>query len=295
MLYRENEDIVRSEAILTLSKIYDHRKIPSKYKNTLFSTLNYCVVGDHHWEVKVNALCFWRMEFNRQLNNQGMIDGSFPTVTFSKEHKKIVTLTRREVRLRVAKVLAEVQQYGYYGIILKCLQEEYSKEVLSLIVTGIKAMNDKLNEYDFEIILNDIEALTQPINSPNSNPSSTIEEPMSVEPEVVEAELNVNAEQTDDIIESILNAQDVQLLESAFRNQMHIDNEDTSKRHIDEFYYKQFAVSVREWKQEISKFDLDKLVKQQEEWFDCNDNLVCLLDDILNAIKRDDNMISDCY
>ncbi|XP_023169547.2 uncharacterized protein LOC111598508 [Drosophila hydei] len=295
VLYRENEDIVRSEAILTLCKIYDHRKIPSKYKNTLFSTLNYCVVGDHHWEVKVNALCFWRMEFNRQLNNQGMIDGAFPTVTFSKEHKKIVTLTTREIKLRVAKVLAEVQQYGYYGIILKCLHEEYAKEVLNIIVTGIKAMNDKLNEYDFEIILNDIETLTQPVSTASSNASLTIEEPMSIEPSVDEAELSANADQADDIIESILNAQDMQLLENTFKKQMHFDNVDTSKRHIDEFYYKQFAVSVREWKQEISKFDLDKLVKQQEEWFDCTDNLVCLLDDILNAIKRDDNMISDCY
>ncbi|XP_064535581.1 uncharacterized protein LOC135426436 [Drosophila montana] len=293
VLYRENDDIVRAEAILTLSKIYDHRKIPSKYKNTLFSTLNYCVVGDHHWEVKVNALCFWRMEFNRQFNNQGMIDGAFPTVTFSKEHKKIVTLTGREVKLRVAKVLAEVQQYGYYGIILKCLHEEYAKEVLKLIVTGIKSMNDKLNEYDFEIILNDIETLTPPVNSANSNFPFTPEEPMSVEPVVDDAA--VNAQQADDVIESILNAQDVLLLENTFKTQMHINNEDTQKRHIDEFYYKQFAVSVREWKEEIGKFDLDKLVKQQDEWFDCNDNLVCLLDDILNAIKRDDNMISDCY
>ncbi|EDW66674.1 uncharacterized protein [Drosophila virilis] len=293
VLYRENDDIVRAEAILTLSKIYDHRKIPCKYKNTLFSTLNYCVVGDHHWEVKVNALCFWRMEFNRQFNNQGMIDGAFPTVTFSKEHKKIVTLTGREVKLRVAKVLAEVQQYGYYGIILKCLREEYSKEVLKLIVTGIKAMNDKVNEYDFEIILNNIETLTPPVQSSNCNFPFTPEEPMSVEPVVDDAA--VNAEQADDVIESILNAQDVQLLENTFKTQMHINNEDTEKRHIDEFYYKQFAVSVREWKEEIGKFDLDKLVKQQDEWFDCNDNLVCLLDDILNAIKRDDNMISDCY
>jgi len=91
-MYRENDDIVRAEAVITLMKIYEHRKIHEKYKNTLFSTLNYCVVGDHHTEVKLNALNFWRREFYRQFSNQGMIDGSFPTVTFSKEQKKIVTL-----------------------------------------------------------------------------------------------------------------------------------------------------------------------------------------------------------
>lgn len=298
MLYRENEDIVRSEAILTLSKIYDHRKIPSKYKNTLFSTLNYCVVGDHHWEVKVNALYFWKMEFQRQLKNQGMIDGVFPSVTFSKEHKKIVTLTEREIKLRLAKVLAEVQQYGYYGVVLRCLRDEYAIEVLKLIVMGIKMMNKKLNECDFEIILSDIETLSPSMN--NDHPNFSHSSP--TEPIVVDADdddvatPDINQSQADVVIESILDSQDMQLLEKTFESQMQINEDDTQKRHIDEFYYKQFAVPVRQWREEVAKFDLEKLVVQQEEWFDCKDNLVCLLDDILNAIKRDsDNVISDCY
>ncbi|XP_060647725.1 uncharacterized protein LOC132785590 [Drosophila nasuta] len=295
VLYRENEDVVRSEAILTLSKIYDHRKIPSKYKNTLFSTLNYCVVGDHHWEVKVNALCFWRMEFQRQLKNQGMIDGIFPSVTFSKEHKKIVTLTEREIKLRVAKVLAEVQQYGYYGIVLKCLRDEYAIEVLKVIVTGIKAMNQKLNEYDFEIILNDIETLSPSTsNKETFTTSNTSDRQMSIDHN--DDLPLINEEQSNEVIDSILNAQDMHLLEKTFESQMQINHEETQNRHIDEFYYKQFAVSVRDWRAEVAKINLDQLVVQQEEWFDCRDNLVCLLDDILNALKRDDNCaVSDCY
>lgn len=131
VMYRETNDIVRSEAVITLMKIYEHRKIHEKYKNTLFSTLNYCVIGDHHTEVKLNALNFWRREFYRQFSNQGMIDGSFPTVTFSKEQKKIVTLTEKEIQTSIAKVFGEVQQYGYFGILLKCLREETSMEVLN--------------------------------------------------------------------------------------------------------------------------------------------------------------------
>lgn len=298
VLYRENEDIVRSEAILTLSKIYDHRKIPGKYKNTLFSTLNYCIVGDHHWEVKVNALCFWKMEFQRQLKNQGMIDGVFPSVTFSKEHKKIVTLTEREIKLRLAKVLAEVQQYGYYGVVLRCLKDEYAIEVLKIIVKGIKTMNSKLNEYDFEIILSDIETLSPSINNDNANilNDSTELIVVDVDDENDDAMPAVNESQAEVVIESILDSQDLQLLEKTFESQMQINEDESQKRHIDEFYYKQFAVPVRQWREEVAKFDLDRLVVQQEEWFDCKDNLVCLLDDILNAIKRDsDNVVSDCY
>lgn len=37
------------------------------------------------------------MVISQQLKHQGMIDDTFPTVTFSKEHKKIVTLTNKEV------------------------------------------------------------------------------------------------------------------------------------------------------------------------------------------------------
>ncbi|KAM8703463.1 hypothetical protein ACLKA7_008138 [Drosophila subpalustris] len=294
VLYREHEDIVRAEAILTLGKIYDHRKIPSKYKNTLFSTLNFCVIGDHHWEVKVNALCFWRMEFHRQLKNQGMIDGVFPSVTFSKEHKKIVTLTDREIKLRIAKVLAEIQQYGYYGMMLKCLREEYAPEVLRILVAGIKMMNEKLNKYDFEIILSHIESLTP--SAENTKTCPVFNKPgQQVSVDLDEDGTSINERQSNDVIESILNAQDMQLLEKTFESQMQINHADTQKRHIDEFYYKQFAVSVREWKEEVGKIDLDRLVVQQEEWFDCKDNLVCLLDDILNAIQRDaNNEISDC-
>ncbi|ALC45765.1 CG7044 [Drosophila busckii] len=294
VLYRETEDIVRAEAIITLGKIYEHRKIPSQYKNTLFSTINYCVVSDHHWEVKANALCFWRLEFKRQFNNQGMIDGSFPTVTFSKEHKKIVTLTEREIRLRIAKVFAEVQQYGYFGVVLKCLNEEYAIEVLKIIVSGMKVLNEKLGSYDFEVILNDIDALATPANNASSSVFNAPEE-VAPSAQAVE-EQPIAADQADDIIESILNSQDSQLLEKAFESQMQINDHETEQRHIDEFYYKQFAVTVRHWHKELEKFDLDALVKQQEDWFDHGDNLVCLLDDILNAIKRDDeNMVSDCY
>ncbi|XP_030373710.1 uncharacterized protein LOC115623481 [Scaptodrosophila lebanonensis] len=293
VLYRENEDIVRSEAIITLSQIYDHRKIPHKYKNTLFSTLNYCVVGDHHWEVKINALHFWTMEFQRQLKNQGMIDGVFPTVTFSKEHKKIVTLTDREIKLRIAKVFTEVQQYGYFGVVLKCLHEEYSMEVLKLVVGGINQMNEKLKQHDIDIILADIDNLTPP-SGDNMDYNFSFDSPAQTPTDTTESTMNPN--HADEVIESILNVQDVHLLEKAFESQMQINSHDaTVARHINEYYYKQFAIPVRYYMEEIKKLDLDNMVKQQQEWIDCKENFASLLDDILYAIKRDDDMVSDCY
>lgn len=55
----------------------------------------HCAVNDFYWEVKINALDFWSRVICRQLSHQGMIDGTFPAVTFSKEHKKIITLNEK--------------------------------------------------------------------------------------------------------------------------------------------------------------------------------------------------------
>ncbi|XP_022209775.2 uncharacterized protein LOC111065718 [Drosophila obscura] len=292
VLYRDNDDLVRAEAVITLMKIYEHRKIQQKYKNTLFSTLNYCVVGDHHSEVKINALLFWRREFFRQFSNQGMIDGVFPTVTFSKEQKKIVTLTEKEIQTSIAKVLGEVQQFGYFGIIIKCLREEVSSDILEFVIRGVKIMNEKIERY--KGITEEVE-LRSP--APRDEQSSSFNfKPQEPTPQTSGRSSPMNPSKADEIIDGILSSQDAQLLETAFQTQMQINDDEDEKRHVDEFYYKQFAMPLRQFFIELKTIDLDKLIKQQEEWFDCTENLTSLLDDILCVIRSDDeNIISDCY
>jgi hypothetical protein len=68
----------------------------------------FAAMSDLHWEVKINALQFWEKVIERQMSDQGMIDGVFPSVTFSKENRKIVTLTENEIKLRLNKVLGEL-------------------------------------------------------------------------------------------------------------------------------------------------------------------------------------------
>ena len=47
-------------------------------------------ISDLDWEVKLEALEFWRVIIDESLRQQGMLDGSFPEITFSKEKQKIV-------------------------------------------------------------------------------------------------------------------------------------------------------------------------------------------------------------
>jgi hypothetical protein len=47
-------------------------------------------LSDLDWEVKLQALDFWQVIIDESLTQQGMLDGVFPDLTFSKEKQKIV-------------------------------------------------------------------------------------------------------------------------------------------------------------------------------------------------------------
>lgn len=73
-------------------------------------------VLDLHWEVKINALEFWRHFIKAHLTDQGMLDGHFPNVTFSKEHRKIVSLDTNEIKQRLNKALDELSKQRCLGV-----------------------------------------------------------------------------------------------------------------------------------------------------------------------------------
>ena len=123
MIGTESEGVVRREAVACITAIYNHQQIPEYCLDIIFSVLAHCAVNDFYWEVKVNALEFWRSVICRQFVYHGMIDGTFPAVTFSREHKKIITLTEKEIHLRLKKALNELSLRGCLGILISCFQE----------------------------------------------------------------------------------------------------------------------------------------------------------------------------
>lgn len=98
VLGAEGEGVVRREAVACIVAIYNHQQIPPHCLDIIFSVMAHSAVNDFYWEVKVHALDFWSTVICRQATHQGMIDGVFPAVTFSKEHKKIITLTDKVCR-----------------------------------------------------------------------------------------------------------------------------------------------------------------------------------------------------
>lgn len=106
VLLTESEGVVRREGVVLLTTLYEKGKLvpPRDSLDQVFSVMTYCAVNDLYWEVKTNALRFWMVVVCEQLQHQGVIDNTFPAVTFSKEHKKIVQLTQKEILLRLTKV-----------------------------------------------------------------------------------------------------------------------------------------------------------------------------------------------
>lgn len=87
-----------------MSILYEFQDLPEYKLPLLYDIMSHAVMIDLYWEVKVKALYFWHKVLERHLMDQGVIDGTFPKITFSKEHRKIVTLNETEVRRRLVKV-----------------------------------------------------------------------------------------------------------------------------------------------------------------------------------------------
>lgn len=336
VLFNESEGIVRKEAMKTLAAIYEHRKIPAQYMNTLYSTLAHCVISDLHWEVKVEALRFWELEFKKQFTNQGMIDGTFPTVTFSKEFKKIVTLNEKEIKLRIMKVFRELSQRGCLGVMLKCLQEDCDLEVLKTAVCMVHNLLEQLKKYNFESMIDD---MTKTPTSPSNSSSSCSVPGTPTQSPLCSAEKNIdsddmfrfttsaaeNAEksspptaplapsatttifspsqnsQSDEAIDFILGSQDINLLVAQYEQKLDMINTgiplDTPSLPVDSNLYQMYtSVGIAEFMQTIQSLDLNKLLKNHNDWLLGSESFISLLDDILVVIKcEDDSLFADCY
>lgn len=332
-----------------LATIYEHRRIPPRYMDTLYSTLSYCVISDLHWEVKLEALRFWELEFKKQFTNQGMIDGTFPTVTFSKEYKKIVTLTEKEINLRILKVFKELSQRGCLGVMLKCLQEECDLEVIKTAVCMVHCLLEKLKKYNFESLVESLDKAPSTSTNTASTPTTPISNPSSpsldktldmqhnlqfqpikpptlvaaeqpkanitiATPETINANQPLTLEehaQSDEVIESILSSQDINLLVASYESQLQLNNNgntSTAENNpeqrdkpltpcIDPNLYKTYtSVGVKEFMQTIKSIDLEQLLKNHNDWFLGSESFISLLDDIIFSMKQEDeSLFADCY
>lgn len=104
----------------------------------------------------------------------------------------------------------------------------------------------------------------------------------------------------DGVIDSIVDAQDVNLLATAYENQLQVDRakEAEGSTQIAEDYYKQFAVvSPGEFLRKVYALDLEKLAENRSTWIAQIENFESLLDDILLGFDEENLAANDadCY
>lgn len=168
-VHQENEGIVRKEYCLLIIEIYRSHRIPNQQFELIFPTMAHIAINDLYWEAKVNALHFWYQVILRQFKYNGVIDGAFPAVTFSKKHKKIVTLTPREIELRLDLILDELMTRGALGVLLECLADDCDLEVVKSAANLAECLQNFLAKYEYQKESNAAAADNKPTASTKSS------------------------------------------------------------------------------------------------------------------------------
>lgn len=332
VLVDESEGVVRREGVALLTAIYEKKKLvpPRDSLDRVFSVMTYCAVNDLYWEVKTNALKFWNEVLCRQFQHQGVIDNTFPAVTFSKEHKKIVQLTQKEILLRLTKVLNELSLRGCLGIFLHCLQDTADLEVVKVAAEIVQRLQSFLNRYKYMEEVANKEAHRGSSGGGGgssgggaSEPSGTLDtnyirDHSNLTLQAVNNGQRNNADlgrmasppataaatpppDSDGVIDAIVESQDVNLLAHAYENQLKVDaakeKEEEKTPQIPEDYYKQFAaVSPQEFLHKVYEMDLEKLAENRSTWIAQIENFESLLDDILLGFQESlFHNDADCY
>ncbi|XP_060521915.1 uncharacterized protein LOC132699297 [Cylas formicarius] len=162
----ETEGVVRKEAALLVCKIYEEHAVADHAHPKIYDVMTHAATADLHWEVKVNALSFWEKVVNRHLHHQGMIDGTFPSVTFSKENRKIVTLNAAEVRRRLVKTLDVLSANGCLAVFVAAIQDDCDLEVSRTATRIAGKFVTLLKQYEVSVENVNSNGLTN-VTSPN--------------------------------------------------------------------------------------------------------------------------------
>ncbi|PSN40477.1 hypothetical protein C0J52_11616 [Blattella germanica] len=285
ILRSESEGIVRREAAALLKEIYTHHKFLKAELTLVFEAMARAAVSDLHWEVKVNALHFWEKVIERQMSDQGMIDGVFPSVTFSKENRKIVMLTETEIRTRLGKVLDELARIRCLQVLVSALQD-HDIQVVYRAADIISMLNKVLSRHGLTSETSTSQPLPDLVR--NCTPPNFRGVYDSYGCQVNGLERKIPSSHADQIIDSIVKESDLSLLARLSMGDQPSSNAPSSNA--------QKNVTVDEFLGAISQLNVEELVANKSEWLDsCNNNLSSLLDDFLASHMDREANAMDCY
>nr|CAD7400462.1 unnamed protein product [Timema poppensis] len=290
-------------------------------EDEIYQAMTIAATSDLYWEVKVNVLSFWEKVIEQQMSDQGMIDGVFPNVTFSKENRKIVTLTSEVIKLRLNKALEELARLGCLQALLSGIYDcdlqvvhkavAITQSLLDLLYkNGVsptntaavnpdkklkitngckdicspseKTFNRSISESQVSLFNQEFAENLFSIGSPPDNMSET--PPHSLEQVDDSSTSNSPAR----VIETIVFDSDINLLSKVYHRSMSVSNQVPTPSHR--------SITAKEFLLILGNINLNNLVAERNRWLDYySDNLDSLLDDLISSHREPGQNIIDCY
>lgn len=249
-------------------------------------------ISDFHWEVQIAALQFWRVVIKSVLADQGMLDGTFPLVTFSKETRKIVTLNEEEIRKRLAKALEELANIGCLTVLVKLINSEVDVEIMEHSLAISKEILDILKQYNFKDF--------PQMNGDNTILSEKLDEIVHNDDFSTPTEQgsDENCPRSDVVIEGILNSNDLNLLSNMYERHLKLqeatDEMKVTLRPIIRF---RKYVAPKLFLSYISSGDFESVIEENKKWKKGIRSMSSLLDDILGVYEPEEEEVNnmDCY
>lgn len=288
VLRDSQEGIVRKEVCNVLCEIYQNVKLAPSFKQILYDHMASTAMGDFHWEVQMSALKFCKIVIQSFLTDQGMLDGTFPPVTFSRETRKIVNLNETEIQRRLLKVLDELAAVGCLTVLLKLIHDDNEVDVMDAALAIAQDLFGILHRYKVPDIIK------THVDDPRTVAELVCdikEEPVHIEDEM-EAE---NSARSDNVIEGILNADDMNLLADIYKKQMNLQNEQPVSIASPKIKLLRTA-SPSLFVNFMNGNNCKALIQSKREWKDGIRNVSSLLDDVLGLYQEKEDFNSlDCY
>ncbi|XP_035433328.2 uncharacterized protein LOC118264799 [Spodoptera frugiperda] len=288
-ILRHNEEgIVRKEACNVLCDLYQNMKLTPAFTQTLYEHMVSSALTDFHWEVQISALKFWRAVYHSLLTGQGMLDGNFPPVTFSRETRKIVTLNEAEIQRRLIKILEELSAIGCLTVFVTLLHDQTEVGIMEATLNIAQELYDILKRHNV------------PDNiTPKEGDITSVDQLLThIKEEKDETDDNVDmidAQSSENVIEEILNADDVNLLASIYERHMTLESNKTESPLRPKIKVIKFA-SPYLFTSYIKNTDFKQIIEEKRVWNDGIRSLSSLLDDVLclYEVNEDANAL-DCY
>ncbi|XP_063534222.1 uncharacterized protein LOC134744372 [Cydia strobilella] len=148
-ILRHNPDgEVRKKAANVLTHVYINRKVNQAFIARVSKTMARAATEDPHWPVQIAALNFWKQLMKRQFTDRGMIDGTFPSVTFCKDKRKIIVLNEKEIHKQLEIGMDNLSKTGCLAVMVKCLNSS-NCEVMEKAYEITRGLVEALDHYKF--------------------------------------------------------------------------------------------------------------------------------------------------